>query len=161
MKATSISILLCILLSCISCQQNKTLFDAEIVQEGDFKNLSYYPKMDFELITDSAYWYFDKKERNMFAYGSVSKGNQLYKSNKFKMIVLLRTYRLSDTKEHEVVLRTFSKDFKTIDSYVIASTLNNVACNGSINNNLEISTTCEDGVTTLATVDEYGKFIKQ
>jgi len=161
MKATSISILLCILLGCISCQQNKTLFDTEIVHEGEFKNLSYYPKMDFDLITDSAFWYIDKKERNMFAYGSVSKGDQLYKTDRYKLIVLLRTYRLSDTREYEVVLRTFSKDFKIIDSYVMAGSLNDNVCNGSINSDLEISTTCEDGTITLATVDEYGKFVTQ
>lgn len=161
MKGTSISIVICILLSCMSCQQNKTLFETSIAQNAEFKNVRFIPNMQFVEVLDSSYHYFNKEDFKIAMVGSIAKGDKIYSSDKFDMRVMLRTYYLVDREEYEFVLRTFSTDFKIIDSYIMSSTLNDVVCNGSINNNLEITTTCQDGVTTLTMVDEYGKFIKQ
>jgi hypothetical protein len=161
MRATSISILLCILISCISCQQDKTLFETTVEENAGFKNVSFIPDMRFIQVLDSPYYYFNKEDFKIAMAGSVDKGDKIYSSDKFDMRVMLRTYYLLDREEYEFVLRTFTTDFKIIDSYVMSSTHKDIACNGSINNSLKIKTTCEDGIITLATVDEYGKFIKQ
>jgi oligoribonuclease NrnB/cAMP/cGMP phosphodiesterase (DHH superfamily) len=160
MKIKSLIIILAVIITA-SCTKNKALFEAKVIDKDGKNVLQYLPNMPFEIIEDSTYFYFTKEDYEKILAAEISKGKKIYKSEKIDLRVILRTYPSKDGNLHELVLRTFSKDFKTIDSYVIASTLNNVACNGSINNNLEISTTCEDGVITLATVDEYGKFIKQ
>ncbi|BAO54292.1 hypothetical protein [Nonlabens marinus] len=129
------------------------------MQNGDFKNVSFEPNMQFVTVMDSAYQYFSKEDYKMVLAGSVARGETIYQSDKFSLKILLRTYNLVDREEYEFVLRTFSKDFKIIDSYVMSSTLNNLSCDGSIDNDLVITKTCDDGTSKTATIDEYGKFI--
>ena len=117
--------------------------------------------MAFTEVIDSSYSYFSKEDYNMVLTGTISKGETIYSSDKFELKVMLRTHHLVDRDQYEFVLRTFSKDFKIIDSYVMASTLKDLACEGSINNDLVITTTCEDGNSRKASIDEYGKFIEQ
>jgi hypothetical protein len=61
-------------------QNNENPFDAEVIKRGDFRNLSYYPKWTLKLLPIAHTVLLIKKNERM-RYGSVSKGNQLYKSD--------------------------------------------------------------------------------
>lgn len=150
-----------IALLCLSCSNDKPLFKAYVVQKAGLKNMSFEPNMNFEIVIDSAYQYFSREDYNVAFGGTISKGETIYKTNNYEMKVILRTYSLLDREEYEFVLRTFSNDFKIIDSYVMASTKKDLACDGVINQDLVITTSCADGTVRTATVDEYGKFIEQ
>lgn len=141
-----------------SCKQgDEVLFKVDAKQ--DRTGVEFIPNMPFETISDSAYFYFSKEDYGKVVAAEILKGKQIYKSDKFEIRVIVRKYNPLSGTSFEFMLRTFSKDFKIIDSYIMASTTNNLICNGSINGDLEITTTCEDGTETIATIDEYGKFI--
>lgn len=141
-----------------SCSNDKPIFKVDIVEENGNK-VQYVPNMPFESLNDSAYYYFSKEDYKKVMGAEILKGKEIYKSDKFRMRVILRKYTQVERNSFEFVLRTFSKDFKIIDSYIMASTAGNLNCNGVINGDLEIITTCADGAQTITTVNEYGKFI--
>ena len=146
------------LIAIASCSNNKPLFEVTVL-DSEGSKVQFVPNMPFEIIKDSSYYFYSKEDYLKVMSADISKGNQIYKSDKFEMRVILRNYTKLDGNTFEFILRTFSNDFKIIDSYIMASTTKNLNCDGVINGNLEITTTCADGSTTTATVDEYGKFI--
>ena len=159
MKITKALILVFLTASIVACSTDKKLFTTQVAENGEYKNVSFEPNMEFTEVIDSAYQYFTKEDYKMILTGSISKGNTIHKTDKFSLKVMLRTYKLVDRDEYEFVLRTFSKDFKIIDSYVMSSTINNISCDGSINSELIVKTTCADGTSKTAVIDEYGKFV--
>lgn len=158
MKIKSLAII-AVLIFTASCKNNENLFEMKVIDKDDKKVVQFIPNMSFEVIKDSAYFYFSKKDYQNVLGASISKGEQIYKSDKFEVRVILRTYAGAKGNKYEFVLRTFSKDFKIIDSYVMASTINDKICTGIVDANLSITTTCDDGTITIATVDDYGKFV--
>ncbi|PRP65684.1 hypothetical protein [Nonlabens agnitus] len=142
-----------------SCSNDKAIFKVDIIEQETGDKIEFVPNMPFELIKDSTYFYFSKEDYYKVMVADISKGKQIYKSDKFEIRVILRKYMNAKGTYFEFVLRSFSKDFKIIDSYVMASTIEELNCNGVIDGKLNITTTCADGTVTTATVDEYGKFI--
>ncbi|WP_194851038.1 hypothetical protein [Nonlabens antarcticus] len=149
-----------IIIGTISCADNDPLFKVDIIKKNEEKVVQFVPNMPFEIIQDSAYQYFTNEDYKKVLVASISKGKQIYKSDKFQIRVILRTYSNADGKSYEFVLRSFSKDFKIIDSYIMASNTNDIDCTGILNDDLRIETIC-DGTVEIAYVDEYGKFIKE
>ncbi|WP_156340010.1 hypothetical protein [Nonlabens sp. YIK11] len=142
-----------------SCSNDKPIFKVDIIEQEAGDKVEFVPNMPFEIIRDSSYFYFSKEDYYKVLGAEISKGKQIYKSDKFEIRVILRKYMNAKGTSFEFVLRSFSKDFKIIDSYVMASSVKDLNCNGVIDGKLNITTTCADGTVTTATVDEYGKFI--
>ncbi len=141
-----------------SCTSNNNLFEINIVENDQEHKIYYEPQVEFKSITDSIYYYYTEEDYKRFAT-DVSKSPVIYKSSKFKLKVILRTYGLADGNDYEFILRTFSYDSKIIDSYLMGGNASSISCNGILEKDLTIKTTCKDGSVTTATIDEYGKFV--
>ena len=148
-----------VVIASTSCKNNETLFEVKHLNNKDKNVVQYLPNITFTTIQDSTYSYFSKDDYYKVLSAEISRGDWVYKSEKFDLRIILRTYSKFEGNQYEFVLRTFSKDFKIIDSYVMSGTFENIACDGSINNDLLITTICDDGTSRTATIDEYGKFI--
>lgn len=148
-----------LLIALTSCSNNTPLFKVDTITENDEEKIQFVPNMSFEEITDSTYFYFTKEDYAKAIISEISKGEQIYKSDKFEIRVLLRKYYQNNKYVYEFVLRSFSKDFKIIDSYTLGRNVDGVICNGEIEKDLILSTTCSDRSTTTASIDKYGKFV--
>lgn len=125
------------------------------------KTFKYEPKMNFETLVDSSYNYLITEDYQKILYGTFSKGGKVYNSDRFDIRILLYTYQLDGTEQKQFILRSFSKDFKIIDSYILADTANEQDCEAIVTKELTITNSCDDGSKALVKIDDYGKFIKQ
>jgi hypothetical protein len=154
-------LLLIAALTLISCKDDQPLLEVNIEQDGDLKNVTFVPNMQFNVIRDSAFYYFEQKDYERIMAADITIGEQLYKSNKFDLRVFLRKYQKQNRYEYEFVLRTFSKDFKIIESYILSNTAGDISCEGTLDNDLMITKSCSDGTSMYVQINEYGKFIEQ
>lgn len=148
-------------MSALSCSNGNPLFKSEVIMSGELKTLTYKPQVEFEIMVDSASNYLTQEDFVKSLSGSFSKGGRLYKSDRFEVRLLLFTYYVENIKQSQFVLRTFSKDFKIIDSFIFIDTASEVGCTGSLNKNLGITKVCKDGTTSKIKIDNYGKFIQE
>jgi len=74
---------------------------------------------------------------------------EIYKSDNFKLHVILREGNNTIGRDYTFILRTFSLDWKIIESYELASWIDseNRHCYGSVDRKLIVQRTCEDGKT--------------
>ena len=142
-----------------SCSQEKKLFNAKLVDNGDKKSISYVPNMDFKIVNDSAFYYFNQEDYKKILGGDIKLGEDIYSSNNFKIKVILREYTTIDKTEYEMILRTYGNDFRIIDSFTISSTISNNYCDGYITNDLNVIRNCNGEKMVAGYINELGKFI--
>lgn len=142
-----------------SCSNNKPLLNVEIVESNDLTSLSYSPKMDFESVEDSATTLLQPIDYNKMLGGGMRKGATIHKAKNFDIkVLLLENYATGDVR-YQMLLRSYSKDLKIIDTYIIANTTGEIMCEGQITKDLKIKKSCDDDSEVIAHVDQYGKFI--
>ncbi len=150
--------ILLILVFITSCTKKPEVFRVSVIQGKEKKKILYEPKVSFTSITDSIYYYYSEDDYQKFATDILASPT-VYKSDKFILKIILRTYGMANRSEYEFVLRSYSKDFKIIDSYNLGGNVGEVYCDAWIDSQLVIHTRCDNGTTTAATIDEYGNFI--
>ena len=148
MKAKLITFIIA-LIAMASCTNDKPIFDVKVL-DSEGSKVQFVPNMPLQIIQDSTLYYYTNSDILKAINGAeISKGVSIYKSGKFEIRVIVIEYFERNRSFYDIIIRTFSNDFKIIDSYIMASTTNNLNCDGIINENLEITTTCADGSTTV------------
>ncbi len=154
-------IIMVIIFTMISCSDKMPLFEATLITKNDNPSLSFVPNMEFKKFNDSVAIYLEPLDFNKMLGSEIKKGVFIEKNDKFSVMVLLLTnYEGGKGAKYQMILRTYSKDLKIIDSYILANTVGNPLCSGVITKDLKIRKKCNDGSEVLAHIDRYGKFIK-
>ena len=96
--------------------------------------------------SDSLIYYLTVEEYLSAEKLSFKNFGKIYENEYFKVIVLLKEGS-SFGRDYLFIIRTFNNDFKIIDSYELASWIDSEKryCFGSINDDLIIKRTCNNG----------------
>lgn len=87
---------------------------------------------------------------------------EIYRSDKFKTFVLLRIDNESELRDYKFIIRTYSLDWKIIDSFELAvwNESEKQFCFGSINKNLIITKKCKDSeLSDIMQIVEDGRIV--
>lgn len=87
---------------------------------------------------------------------------EIYRSDKFKAFVLLRIDNELELRDYKFIIRTYSMDWKIIDSFELAIWNENAKqfCFGSINKNLIIERKCQASETSdIMQIIENGEIV--
>ena len=99
-----------------------------------------------EIASDSLMFYLNKEEMLSAETLTFKNFGEIYSDPQFNVHILLKEG--SDTgRDYTFMIRTFDNNFKIIDSYELASWIDtqNLRCFGSIDENLIIKRSCENG----------------
>ncbi len=155
-----LSTLLITILSLTACgDDNKIIFDSEIIKENDLKTISYIPKTNFVRFKDSAYQYMSKQDYTEVLRGELLKGETIFKNDQFIIKTMLRSYATTDVVKHQIILRTFKKNMRLLDDIVISSTVDSIPFSGKLNKDLTYEINYENGDQKTGRINEKGRFI--
>lgn len=143
-----------------SCTKKSQKFTVKQINKNGFSSLSYEPKIAFTEVSDSTYYYFTAEDNIKVFSAEISKGDIIARTEYYNVRVMLREYLNIADRKFELLLRTFSADFKIIDTIVIGSTLEENMCEGVFDGIDTITRTC-NGKKEIIKVNELGKFIIQ
>lgn len=154
-KTTAILIILII----YSCTTEKKLLKVDVKKNENKQLLAVSPKMEFRIVNDSAFYYFDQEDYRRILSGDIRIGKEIYSNSNFKVKVILREHLSLQNTQYEMVIRTYGEDFRIIDSFVIGSTIDGKICEGYITENLEVMRNCDGESTVDGYINGLGKFI--
>lgn len=139
----SFSIIL--LTACESPEKNLFWISNPYGQEEDFLFMAESTNIP-EIKFDSLLFYLTKEEILSAEKLTFKDFGKIHSDKQFDVHILLKEG--SDTgRDYTFIIRTFDRDFKIIDSYELASWIDseNLRCYGSINKNLVIKRSCDNG----------------
>lgn len=142
-----------------SCTQEKKIFQADLMDNGNKKTLLYSPNMEFKIANDSAFYYFDQDDYKKILAGDIKLGEVIYSNSNFKVKVILREFPSIKGTQYEIIIRTYGQDFRIIDSFILGSTIDGKICEGYFTENLEVMRNCDGESTVDGYINELGKFI--
>lgn len=143
-KTLSFSIIL--LTACESGEINLFWISEPNGQENDFLFMAESTNVP-EIKSDSLMFYLTKEESSSVEKLTFKNFGKIHSDQRFDVYILLKEG--SETKrDYTFIVRTFDRDFKMIDSYELASWIDseNLLCYCSIDENLIIKRSCENGV---------------
>jgi len=73
-----------------SCTQEKKIFRTDLKDNGDKKTLTYIPNMEFKVIKDSAFLYFNQEDYKRVLSGDIKVGKEIY-----KIIIVMGTSQMT------------------------------------------------------------------
>jgi len=158
-------ILILLTVNLLSCEKatDKLFWISETTPErNDFLFLTESTNVE-RLKDDSLKLFLSNDEFVQFDSASISYKNfgQIYKTDKFRVFVLLRSNE-TGRRNYLFLLRTFSNDWKIIDDFElgILDEMRKKYCFGSINTDLIVERKCEDKETSdIMQITEEGKII--
>ncbi|MGJ8684988.1 MAG: hypothetical protein ACSHWW_10220 [Nonlabens sp.] len=142
-----------------SCSQEKKIFKTDVITENEKNSITFTPNMDFKKSVDSAFYYFNQDDYKKTLSGEVKLGEDIYSNNNFKVKVILREFPKPDRIDYEILLRTYGKDLRIIDSFVIGSTVKGELCHGYLTNDLNVIRYRKNGTMLAGHINELGKFL--
>jgi len=151
-----------ILLNCGGTKDKLFWIDQTKQHENDFLFLAESTNIK-KLKTDSLTLFLRKVE--FASYDSVTTSyknfGQIYKGDKFKVFVLLRSIN-TQGRDYTFLIRTFGNDWKLIDDFELGNwnEATKKFCVGSINKQLIIERKCDGKVTTdIMQITDEGKIL--
>tara|TARA_Y100000589_G_scaffold163298_1_gene155178 strand:- start:426 stop:935 length:510 start_codon:yes stop_codon:yes gene_type:complete len=141
-----LSFFIILLTACENKERNLFWISEPNGQENDFLFMAESTNIP-EIESDSLMLYLTKEE--IFSAEKLTFKNfgKIHSDQRFDVHILLKEG--SDTgRNYTFIIRTFDSNFKIIDSYELASWIDsiNLRCYGSIDENLIINRSCENGI---------------
>ena len=141
-----LSFFIILLTACENKERNLFWISEPNGQENDFLFMAESTNIP-EIESDSLMLYLTKEE--IFSAEKLTFKNfgKIHSDQRFDVHILLKEG--SDTgRNYTFIIRTFDSNFKIIDSYELASWIDsiNIRCYGSIDENLIINRSCENGI---------------
>ena len=142
-RILSFSIIL--LTACESPERNLFWISESNGQENDFLFMAESTNVP-DIKSDSLMFYLTKEELLSAEKLTFKNFGKIHSNEQFEVHILLKEG--SDTgRDYTFIVRTFDSEYKIIDSYELASWIDseNLRCYGSIDENLIIKKSCENG----------------
>jgi hypothetical protein len=149
------------LLNCGGTENKLFWIDKGEQHENDFLFLAESTNIE-KLKADSLNLFLSKDELANYDSGTTYKNfGQIYKGDKFKVFVLLRSID-TQGRDYTFLIRTFDNDWKLIDDFALGTwdETKGKYCIGSINKDLIIERRCEDkGISDIIQITDEGKIV--
>lgn len=140
-----------------SCkQETKNLIDIEIEEVDGKPTMTYYPKIKFDIVKDSAKILFNKKDQFRMIDGDIRVAAPIFQNDSIKVRVFLRDVYNINGKEYGFLVRTYTLKNIIIDEMVLASTIKGLSCTGKVTEDLKIISSCPDNNTVVAQIESSG-----